>query len=77
MRRADGNAAEQGFVTLRKRAAQALVVPADGKRKFERARAECRNGGSEKPHFSQRTREMGHPASEQLTPQDVIRVNLV
>ncbi len=33
-----------------------------GRRQFDRALAEGREGACEKPHFSQRTREMGHPA---------------
>ena len=31
-------------------------------RKFDRALAGGREGFGEKPHFSQRTREMGHPS---------------
>src|ERR1700690_216741 len=34
-----------------------------GRRKFDRALVEGRVGVGEKPHFSQRTREMGHPAA--------------
>jgi hypothetical protein len=34
-----------------------------GRRRFGGALAEGWEGVGEKPHFSQRTREMGHPAS--------------
>jgi hypothetical protein len=39
-----------------------------GRRKFGGALAEDREGVSEKPHFSQRTREMGHPALGEWGP---------
>jgi hypothetical protein len=37
-----------------------------GRRKFGRAVVEVREGVGERPHFSQRTREMGHPAGIHL-----------
>jgi len=41
-----------------------VVMPEHGgRRRFDRALVEGRKGVGERPHFSQRTREMGHPAA--------------
>src|SRR5579863_4200666 len=39
-----------------------------GRRKFDRARGEGWEGVGEKPHFSQSTREMGHPGTRRKDP---------
>jgi len=51
------------IVRIRRRDWSGSTAGLGGRRKFDRALVEGWEGAGEKPHFSQRRREMGHPAA--------------